>query len=1192
MIEHFENSNWSFLLWIVLGVTVVLFMLDRRGTHLLDRFLSTTMGNRLAHRISNTRRWTSIVCLGLSGLCLVVALMRPQWGISYVERERAGAQIMICLDVSKSMLAEDAVPNRLDRAKAELTDLLTLLDGDQVGLIAFAGRATVLCPMTSDFSFFRLILDGAGPHSVGRGGTKLEEPIRKALDGFRTGADVSRAILLITDGEDHDSHPTHAAEAAKERGIKILAVGFGDEAGSEIEFTDPVTGVRSKVLTDDGTPVITKLDGETLRKMAMTTDGAYIPAGTGLLDLQSIYDAHVAPLMRGEIDDRGHAVRNDAFQWFVLLGVLFFFAAIVVGSGNVRSEIIQSPLSTAKTARAATCFAALALGLTLVERSGAQTPDPPGDTAVRAEEPAADQTPQDSSARRSSATNEDTVDEEADPRSLFNESLALLETDADKAERLLTKVRRTAGTDGEARFRATYNLGWVEIQRADQLVKEKPKEALQHLRQAADWFRDAIRLRTENDDARHNLEVVMRRILELSDSLAQQDQQDLTKQLEAVIETQRGLVAQLRQLVQMLSTTDDPNAADQLRSEFRQLALEQRKNISASQSVSSMAREEVDSLTGKAEEQRTPEEQLRLNQLSNLLHYANQADQRLGQARSQMRRREADRAFRRAATGLTELKRARDQLREPVEILSVILADAMPLAQLTALVSSAENNLQVVDSPEASIEPPAWATLDHLQESQQAITQRTSELVTRLQYGLEQQENTGDESAEDTSAETKEFLGMLEQAMPYLKKGHQSFKEADGGFQSKDLARASEQQVSGIVALQGALERFMELKRLIDLAYTEEAQILQFLQPPPDETTDDSQATSDAAEQIQLRNLERAQRIGTMIESELAKLPTATPQEEAADPQQPPTAEQKQQDQETQRYTLAKQILGLAQQEMQSASELLSDDTPGRAVPDNANTTPPEPTTVENSQEQSGSDNDQVQPHSPLTHVTSAVDHLQSLRRLFYSIVEHLRETAQRQAELNDETEQLATNDTTELPSNLGPILSRQQELQFLAKQIASGLSEQARQAPPDNHGSPNDSDPQQQQLQQMAQQFTEATKLVAEGEAFMKSAVETMSQEKIELDPIRTHQDDALQKLAEALALLQPPQQQEQNQQEQQSEDQQQSESESESEQQQDQTAHPSQLLQAIRDEEARRRRERDKRQQQNQSIPVPKDW
>lgn len=138
------------------------------------------------------KRVLRLVYLGLTGLALIVALMRPQWGISYEKLPHVGAQIMICLDVSRSMLAEDVVPSRLERAKAEIVDLLDLLDGEQVGLIAFAGKATVLCPLTTDFGFLKLILGETGPHTVGRGGSRLEEPIRKAVAGFGEAADLSR----------------------------------------------------------------------------------------------------------------------------------------------------------------------------------------------------------------------------------------------------------------------------------------------------------------------------------------------------------------------------------------------------------------------------------------------------------------------------------------------------------------------------------------------------------------------------------------------------------------------------------------------------------------------------------------------------------------------------------------------------------------------------------------------------------------------------------------------------------------------------------------------------------------------------------------------------------------------------------------------------------------------------------------
>ena len=143
--------------------------------------------------------------------------------------------------------------------------MLAYLDGDQLGLIAFAGRASVVSPLTPDLGFFRLALDQTGLHSAGRGGTRLEEPIRKAVSGFAGTGDLARIILLITDGEDHDSFPLEAARQAAERGIRIITIGFGSESGSEILVTDPESGAKLPLRDADGTTVFSRLDGDLLR---------------------------------------------------------------------------------------------------------------------------------------------------------------------------------------------------------------------------------------------------------------------------------------------------------------------------------------------------------------------------------------------------------------------------------------------------------------------------------------------------------------------------------------------------------------------------------------------------------------------------------------------------------------------------------------------------------------------------------------------------------------------------------------------------------------------------------------------------------------------------------------------------------------------------------------------------------------
>ncbi len=316
----------------MLAFVALLLGLERRRGTALDRFVSPTLRLRLVAGPSARQRQLRVLLVGLSLAAGVLALMRPQWGLRHVVTPRVGAEIMVLLDVSRSMLAEDVAPNRLERAKAEIRDLLAFLEGDHVGLVAFAGRATVLSPLTPDFGFVRLVLDTTGPHSVPRGGTRIGDALRKAVEGFGPAGEASRAIVLITDGEDHDSFPLDAAGAAAEAGVRVLAIGFGDEAGSEIWVTDPRTGARTRLLDADDRAVRSRLDGELLRDIARITEGAYVPAGTGVLDLASIYDRHIAPLMRGRIDGRGRTVRDEGYPWAVLGALLLLFSAVAVGS--------------------------------------------------------------------------------------------------------------------------------------------------------------------------------------------------------------------------------------------------------------------------------------------------------------------------------------------------------------------------------------------------------------------------------------------------------------------------------------------------------------------------------------------------------------------------------------------------------------------------------------------------------------------------------------------------------------------------------------------------------------------------------------------------------------------------------------------------------------------------------------------
>lgn len=333
----FAAPHWVHLAWPVLAVVVAAAYFDLRAGETLAQFMSLPMQARLAWRQTRARRIARLSLFALTLALGVVALMRPQSPMgTEVLSQNITADIMIVLDVSKSMLAEDAAPNRLARAKAEINELLERVDGQRVGLVVFAGRAAVKSPLTSDYGFFRLVLRDVNVGSVSRGGTRIGDAVRRAVAVFGPDRGTPRIMLLITDGEDHDSYPLEAVEEAVAAGIRIVAIGFGSETGSEVLLTDPDTGARNVLLDSDGNVVRSRLDGDLLREIALAAEGAYVPAGTSAVDLDSIVETHIRPMVA---DVSARVVRKNPtehYRWFVLGALLSLVVAVWIGSTGGR----------------------------------------------------------------------------------------------------------------------------------------------------------------------------------------------------------------------------------------------------------------------------------------------------------------------------------------------------------------------------------------------------------------------------------------------------------------------------------------------------------------------------------------------------------------------------------------------------------------------------------------------------------------------------------------------------------------------------------------------------------------------------------------------------------------------------------------------------------------------------------------
>lgn len=336
--------DWTFvhverihLVWIALAIVALLIVLELRSRDALHSFLSPIMQRRLTSRASTARVALRLGLVLLAMLAAIGALMRPQarGETETVPTSRRAADVMFVLDVSRSMLAEDTAPNRFVRAKAEIGQLVSRLEGHRVGLVAFAGRAAPVCPLTPDHSFFSTVLSSIDTRSAGKGGTKVGEAIKTALRGFPPGKGA-KLIVLITDGDDQDPYSKEAAQAARDAGVKIVAVGLGSETGSQITLVDPETGAKT-TLMHEGQPVISKLNAEQLRQIALVTEGAYIPAGTSALDLDSIVQSHIEPIMRSANEAAVRTIPAERYPWLVLASLVALCAALWVGANQSRS---------------------------------------------------------------------------------------------------------------------------------------------------------------------------------------------------------------------------------------------------------------------------------------------------------------------------------------------------------------------------------------------------------------------------------------------------------------------------------------------------------------------------------------------------------------------------------------------------------------------------------------------------------------------------------------------------------------------------------------------------------------------------------------------------------------------------------------------------------------------------------------
>jgi len=342
----FGEPGWVMGFWIVVGVVVVGLVSVRLRVRAQGRFVGE---ERAEEVIGIRRRWIGLVrgvvmVIGL-GL-IVVSTMRPRGNPHQETTEAMGRDIVFLVDVSRSMLARDVAPNRLERSKIWISDLVSELKTDRVGLVAFAGSSSVRSPLTTDRLFFDLALEELSASVVDVGGTNIGDAIRRCMDmvfydledsegGTSAGKPTGnhRDIILITDGEDQESLPIEAARAAGAAGIRILALGIGSASGSA------VVDENNRPVRKDGAVVRSRLDSGMLSKIATATPGgAYLEIGTGDIDLGQVYRELIARGDQAVVGSASVIRWDERYGVFLGVGLGLVLIEMLLGGVGMRKE--------------------------------------------------------------------------------------------------------------------------------------------------------------------------------------------------------------------------------------------------------------------------------------------------------------------------------------------------------------------------------------------------------------------------------------------------------------------------------------------------------------------------------------------------------------------------------------------------------------------------------------------------------------------------------------------------------------------------------------------------------------------------------------------------------------------------------------------------------------------------------------
>ena len=321
------------LLLLLVPVILIAHALKLRGRRKrVERFGDSALVEELMPSYSKAKGWLRTILYSLAFFFFVIGLARPQIGAKLSEREAKGAEIMICLDVSNSMLAEDYSPNRLERAKLAISRIVDRLQEDRIGLIVFAGSSFVQLPITTDYVSAKMFLNSIDTGSVPVQGTAIGDAVLTAARSFSAQSEKSRAIIVITDGENHEDDPVDAVRQVVGMGIKVYTIGVGSLQGQPI----PKDGQLMK--DRDGNIVVTRLDEGTLQQMAEAGNGAYVHAGNEEFGLNPIID-DIRKMEAEKFNSVVFEEYDEQYMYFFAIALALFVIEMLIGERRAKRKL-------------------------------------------------------------------------------------------------------------------------------------------------------------------------------------------------------------------------------------------------------------------------------------------------------------------------------------------------------------------------------------------------------------------------------------------------------------------------------------------------------------------------------------------------------------------------------------------------------------------------------------------------------------------------------------------------------------------------------------------------------------------------------------------------------------------------------------------------------------------------------------